>query len=436
MKNILSAILLFLVIETNYCNAQTINYEESLILAQEKSKSLSKILLIRIDSEFSNENLKKEISNPDIIKILNKDFINYRGNSSEIELSRYLRNFNISFFPCLLYFDVKGGLIFIDFGIYNQTNEFLETIKKVNVLNKEKSIIDYDDEYKAGKFDRYFLKNYIKKRMSLGITSNYFLIDKYIDFLEVPELSDYNEVLFILKAGPLAQGKAHRLISVNSKIIDSIYKTEPINVLKEIDETIITNTMNVAVKNKSFAWANAASNYTRLSWGKNYVQADLNATSKLISYYKAVKDTANFLRTASYFYDRYYLNISKDSADRRKIEDSKKINTSGIKGKMFFSYSNLPQPVAYELNNAAAYVIQTGTKNPFYISKALAWSKRALELQDVYGFYDTYAHLLYLSGYYKESEYNQQIAIDMAKKKKLPYEFLEKQLLKIKERTL
>ena len=89
------------------------------------------------------------------------------------------------------------------------------------------SVVDYDSAYAAGNYSNSFLKNYISKRQQAGFTDNANLIEKYVDSLNIIDLNNYGVVLFILKAGPLADGRAFKLAYINKNITDSIFKTEP-----------------------------------------------------------------------------------------------------------------------------------------------------------------------------------------------------------------
>lgn len=58
---------------------------------------------------------------------------------------------------------------------------------------------------------------------------------------------------------------------------------------------------------------------------------------------------------------------------------------------------------ANELNNAAWKFYEIGTKNLNHLTKAMLWSRRAIELNPIVGYYDTLAHILYRMEYYDEA---------------------------------
>ena len=80
-----------------------------------------------------------------------------------------------------------------------------------------------------------------------------------------------------------------------------------------------------------------------------------------------------------------------------------KMNDSTTKKTFSFSYAknNL---VATELNNVAWNFYQMAGSNEKLFFKGNLWSKRAVELEPLPAYYDTYAHLLYKVKLYDEAE--------------------------------
>lgn len=329
MKKHISFFTLLIICSTSVF-AQKINFEKSFEIAQQKAASQAKILFVKISLPQNPDmpSNDKEITFPDVVSKFNANFISYKGDISDTSMTKILRKYAINKFPALLFFDKQGGLITKESGVFTQSSKYLDLANKVLSLSKEKSIIEYDAEYKKGDFDGDFLKQYITKRMQLGITNNASLADQYVEFLKVSDLNSYDEVLFILKAGPLAYGKAHRLASINNQLIDSIYKTEILSTRQTVNNAIINNTMIHAISKKSVTWATAASNFTRTTWGKDYREAQKQSSLKMLNYYKGIKDTANYLRNATYFYDQHYMNIPKDSVEKKRNKNLEQVKNN------------------------------------------------------------------------------------------------------------
>ena len=101
-----------------------------------------------------------------------------------------------------------------------------------------------------------------------------------------------------------------------------------------------------------------------------------------------------------------------------------------------FSFKYSKNAFSAELNNGAYGIYETGTQNPKYLTNALLWSKRSIELDPQAAFYDTLAHLLYRLGFYSEALATQEKAVELARSTKQPYKHLQDELVKIKNKTL
>ena len=80
--------------------------------------------------------------------------------------------------------------------------------------------------------------------------------------------------------------------------------------------------------------------------------------------------------------------------------------------------------------------IRLELKNTFYLTKAILWSKRYIELNPVAGYYDTLSHLLYRLGFYSEAESTQQKAVELAKAEKRNVKQMQEKFMKIKSKSL
>jgi len=253
-------------------------------------------------------------------------------------------------------------------------------------------------------------------------------------------------VLFILKAGPFADGNAYKLATLNKQLIDSIFKTEPMADRVAMNNATITNTMNSAIANKNITRAMASANFTRNTWSSNPVEGQKNWFLKLMQYYKGINDTTKYLQQASAFYEQYYMRLTVDSVRKRDslnyINARKNareisrvvINDTTIRRAVSFTYSK--DSYATELNNAAWTFYQMAVNKNDYLMKAMLWSRRALELSEKPAFYDTYAHLLYRLKFFDEAESMQRKAIESGKVAKIDIKLFQDEYEKIRKKTL
>jgi hypothetical protein len=420
------------------------SFEEAIRLSHEQNKPLS--LLVTMQPPTYVSNFLGILSNPDVVTKFNTNFVNYKVDRSDTSSKAIIRLYNINRFPSLTFLDSKGGIMLTNQIIIPIPQQLLSLADQAIDAIKEKSLIDFDKEYQSGVYNAEFLKDYITKRKIAGIIDNASLIDKYVDFLSVADLDNYSQVLFILKAGPIANSKAHKLAFTNKKIIDSIFKTELYDVRLSIYNMMIANTMASAIATKSIVTANAAANLTRTSWGKDYKQGQKYSSLKMLQYYRAIKDTMTYVSVASYFYDAYYMNISIDSIkkmDQINIEKAKSkaheraiLDLPNGGALQSYSYTYASNNYGNELNNAAWSFYEIGTKNTTDLTKAMLWSKRSIELNPIAAYYDTYAHLLYRLELYAEAENAQQKAVELIKAEKRDVKQAQGELIKIKNKSL
>ena len=168
-----------------------------------------------------------------------------------------------------LFFWMRRRIFFTDIAFLSWDQPLLDIAQRAIKASKEKSLTEFDSAYAAGEKTPEFLREYISRRERAGIKSNADLIEKYVVGLKVSDLYDYRQVLFILKAGPISDGNAYKLASLNRYLIDSIFKTEPLADRVAINNAIIANTLNSAIANKNYSRAMAAANYNRGTWTNN-----------------------------------------------------------------------------------------------------------------------------------------------------------------------
>jgi len=440
---ILPAMLLFFVIAL----AQKIKYEKSLEEAQKISHDQNKPLaiLITIQPPSNVTNFMQGLSDKEVATKFNDTFVNFKIDRTDTASRMIIRQYHITLFPALVFFDSKGGFLFKDAGGFPTPQKYLTMADQAIYASKEKSLIDFDNEYKSGHYNAAFLKDYINKREKADIIDNAALIEKYVDFLSVTDLDNYNQVLFILKAGPLVDGKPFKLAHINRKIIDSIFKTEPLSVRTAINNLIAANTTVDAIATKNITKAIASANYTRTTLTTDFKGGQQNYALRMLQYYYGIKDTANLLRQSGSFYD-YYMNISADSLRRMDQKNMEKKNNAVLErakmnipeGGALESYSYIYAVTNYgsRLNSGAYSVYKTGTKNTSFLIKAMLWSKRSIELSPVSAYYDTLAHLLYRLEFYSEAESTQKKAIELGKKEKRDVKALQDEYEKIQKKTL
>ena len=403
--------------------------------------------------------------NPRIVNFYNKNFVNYLIPSDSPEFADYLTRYHITSYPALLFFNAQGQLVYKAPRPGLSADEIVAYGQEaINASKSGKSLSAYEQKDKAGTLSMEELKEYVQMRIKAGIFDNSELAERYVASLTIGQLDNYKEVLFILQTGPLAYGKAYKLAYTNAKITDSIYKHEPARERIDINNRIISNTFNAAVAKRDYDMLNNLNTFIRAINKKNYQQGNEQATLKSLAFYKAVNDTAKYFSTAYYHYDQYYMRQDLDSlrklalknqqarddmkasmktartlANKRPVRTppSGKNVTTVVTRTVTISGTN--SMTANALNSIAWDFYTMGTRNKNYLTKAMHWSLRSIEIDPDPAYYDTLAHIFYRMRLFDEAILNQNKAIALLMKKpelKKPLEVARLELVKMQERRL
>jgi len=450
-------LILFLAISIwQSSSAQKINYLTSFNDAVNTAEKKHKPILVIIDAPANKQQINFAIDDADVSNKINKDFIVYKTYFSDSSARTFISKYKLNSFPAYLFLHSNKDLFYKDSGSSTLKDKYLTMIEKALDASKERSLSDLEKDYLKNKSNVEALKKYIDARKKIGLTNNAGLIEQYVNYLKIGDLNNYQTVLYILEAGPYSDGLAYKMAYTNRKIVDSLYKTESSEKRSAINNRIINNTMSSAIKTKNSSRAQSAANFSRNTWSNDYIKGTKAQSLEMIKYYAAIKDTANYFRTATYYYDGFYMNLSTDSI--RKIEqknnalshrptnagtaktlskeklDSLSKNTKNViyTKTTFSAYSSY----ALDLNNVAYMFYQMGTNNINHLTKAMLWSRRSIELDQRSAYYDTLAHILYKMGYNEQAIKTQQTAIDKAKEERVSYTHYEGELKKIIEKNL
>ena len=438
------------------------SFENVVALAQKNKKPL--LLIVAMPAKYmTNNTVTHALYDAEVLKKIKDNFVVFETDRDDATVAQLITTYKLINFPSYVFMHPSKDVFHIDYGMSSSTHKYLTMVDKALILSKEKSITELEQGYLANKTDNNILKKLIELKRKNGITNNALLIEEYANNLRISDLNDYQTILFILQAGPLADGNAYKLAYTNRKITDSIYKYEPLQRRVEINNAIISNTLINAVKTKNIRQAQAAANYTRATNSSNYIQANKNSSNNMLYYYKSVKDTSNYIRSAIQYYDAYYMNISADSikkiearqrqlaidkikpmptpgtktVSKEKLDSMIKANPGSVRTEKFTTSTvNMSTSYANELNNAAWTFYETGTKNINHLLKAVTWSTRSIELNPISGYYDTLAHLFYRLGYLEQAIKTEQTAINQAKIEGRPHDAFQDVLKKIKNKEL
>jgi hypothetical protein len=164
----------------------------------------------------------------------------------------------------------------------------------VERFKNNKGLADYDHRYEQNiNVDRVFLKDYINLRRDCGIFENDRLIVRYVDITTALEMIDYEEVLFIFKAGPVIDSNPYHYVRRDYKIVDSIYKNELLPDRIWMNTHMINNTLFKAIGKKDHDL------YARVSSFIYQITPDYDVAKRQVAlndaiFYRAINDTVNY----------------------------------------------------------------------------------------------------------------------------------------------
>ncbi|WP_214227494.1 hypothetical protein [Pedobacter sp. B4-66] len=408
MKKIILLSFIFFNVHLSFSQ---IKFQKSLSDAVKQASSTKKSICIHITIPVYAKGTKSIMDQVSVSSFYNKNFINYKVEMMDSVGRELINKYGVTVFPASVFIDYKQNLI-LKTSTGNNAENALNN-GKTALIRKNSGIMlsTHEEKYANEKHNAKLIKNYINLRMEAGIFDNAKLIDEYVDYKTIGELNDPNEIILILRSGAYAFGKAFNINGLNKTKTDSVFMTLPLQERIDINDRIINNTQNEAIRTKNIAMAPAAMNFTRNTWSHNYNEGSKQSQLKILNYYKAVKDTANYYPQTSYFVDQYYMRVNADSI---RFQDP------SILGKMQSKVPTFNQPspsnanIPDLLNNAAWDFYVLGTRNKLYLSKAFLWVKRAIDLKQNFQYYDTLAQIFYRMEFYDEALINQNKAIDMA----------------------
>ncbi|QNH62045.1 hypothetical protein [Hymenobacter sediminicola] len=454
--------MLICLLLTRAAIGQQLHFEtDSLGKVLQRARQLQKPVFLLFESLPPSTGLTKQeiaqryrsgLNEVTVVRVLQQDFLSVKVSISNPEGRRLARQYRITTFPTYLYLHPDGTVLHRSFGNTSEASRYLldiDTFRRKLTAPDNLSVLE--QRYAQGERNMSFLRQYIEARRSVGAFISPELLDSYVRELPVKAFEEFAQVLFVYQCGPLVDSRAYRLARLNQRLIDSIYTTLPLASRTALNDAIISNTMQAAIKGKDERLAQRGADFARGSWrsSRSYVLAQHAYSQNMLFYYRAVNDTARYLPLLSSFYEQYYMAMPADSV--RKWQKLLQDNRTQFRAAT--PYPNLsqsdasvttqlianprsPDPLAADLNNGAWAVYKSGTRRSTYLTQALRWSQRSVALQPQAAYYDTLAHLLYALRLHAEAEATEQQAIAQAKKEGRPIEGFQQALRKIKTRTL
>ncbi|PVY40695.1 hypothetical protein [Pontibacter virosus] len=457
--------VLFFLFVLSYQSAysQQINFElDSLDAVLVKAQQLQKPVFILVSGPEISKDVPRQmreqmigsgLEHPQVTEAYNTQFVNFKARYRSTAGNLLATKYSIRAFPTFLYLNSDGILIHRNHGNYSSPQRYLDDIKAFqDKQNSTHNLSHFQQEFEKGRRDTDFLRQYLILHKEMGVEPDAKLLDAYAGSLSESGIASFSEVIFIFEFGPLVGSQAHRYARQNQKLVDSLYSSLPYAKRVEINNKIIVNTMRNAIETKDRSMAERGASFARSTWNNDTARGQRTYLSNMLSFYRSTKDTANYIPNAIVYYNRYFMAIPQDSAAKIVTSEKQRQQARIAPGaamaenmreagqttetKVVTRIEAAPSSYTMELNNAAYYMYQTGTKNKTALTNAADWSKRTVDLDPTVAYYHTYALLLYRLEDFKEAEANIQNAIKLAKQNNTPKDWLQEALIRIRSRKL
>lgn len=406
------------------------------------------------------ERSKSGLYAPAVAEKLNQGYLSKELAFGTAEAGGAARRYNVTSYPSYLYFGSDGNLLYRRLGNSSSADTYLRDLAAAEQARQDpQNLGNLAAEVQQGHASADLLRRYLTKRRDLKLPIEPALLDAYARQLPAQAFYQPAEVLFILESGPVVGSPAFQLSHLSQKLIDSLYKNVPLPRRIAFNNLIIKNTLAQAEATKDRALAEKGASFARGTWNGDYQKGQRTYERNMLNFYQAVKDTAGYLRQAIPYYERYYLNLPADTVKKalealrvfrqrqpallHRLDSAARQRAAGHAPVVGTTTTMRPVAVGgppasflQELNNGAWAIYQTGTHNKNYLWRATTWSKRTVDLDPLPYNYDTLAHLLYRLGFYAEAEAREQQAASLARQQKVPASGYERELEKMRKRTL
>ena len=434
---ILSILLLTAISAFSQVNFESLSFDEAL----QRSKKSGKLIFLQLESDEClqcNEVADKAFNDVKLGSLLNQTFICIKLNKNHPDRQKVTTFFNktsISF----------GSLFIAGDGSLIHTFTRTTTLAKAYEEEADKALSkagegirlkNMEQEYNSGNRSIGFMEFYMKTMKSFQLNTDT-LLDQYVSLLPEDSLKSMRTFAFVVSMTPLLESNAYEKLNLFYEAINKKKYNSNFPLHSTIKNQIGYKSLQKAITQKDEQYAIRTALFVKKIYLNDPEKASKAYDTYLLDYYNGINDTIRYLQQAANYYDRYYMGISADSV---KKQDTLKMNELAKKQTPVMEkrgdsmvmrtqilYSSVAQSLSNKLSEAARKFLESTADN-MYLSKALKWSEKALELYENYTTLNVYALLLYKTGNKKEAVSWQEKAILLKKKRGFDTKGLEKEL--------
>jgi thioredoxin-related protein len=436
-------LLFFLLLIPAAFQAQVNFITTSFETALNNSSENGKLIFLQFDAaECSkcNEVADKAFANKELSELLQQTFICLRIDVNHPDRKMIQDLYDIKSFGS--YFIDQNRTLIHSFR--KSTTNFKEYKQQVDIIltkaGEDIRLNQLQKDYASNR-NTDLLEMVLEKRKSLGLDTDS-LLEEYALMLKPDSTRSIRVIGFIAQMAPVIGTNADNILRRDQGYFNRAWFGLSMQVRLAINNRIIRKSIQKAIREKNEQYAYRVAAFARSTHtNQNSPAATKGLEMNMLSYYKGVNDTVNYLIRAVYYYDNYYMSISLDSIRRRDSLNKQQLlarviarQPSDDPGKITrtIRYSPMGQFLARDLNEGA-WNVYLMTNDPLYLQKALQWSKKAISFWESPELLDTWSRLLYKTGKKSEAMEKAEAAIALQKKQGFPTEHYETVLTRMKK---
>lgn len=361
---------------------------------KDKAKAENKLIMVDAFADWCvpcKMMAKDVFTKPEVGEFYNSTFINYQIDAEKGEGVDFAKEYQIEFYPTILYIDGSGKVVEKKIGAMSP-ELFLAAGK--NVADPESRFTTLDEKYKAGDRSGELVRKYIR---SLGAS-----------------MQPYEEVMAeYFKTQPQEEWTNSENASL---IVDMVFDPK-----SDLFKYMVSNRDKFA----AVSGEKAVNEKILNAYGYDIFQnASLWSEKDLESYFKEIESLG--FKLPENFRSRSYVDFYQAKGDWKKF-----VKYADEYVNKHMDYTD--KPAASGMLNSYAWTVYENLSDEKSLEKASKWAKKSIELDRTYYNLDTYAALQYKLGNLDEAEKYCKLAIKKGKEDNLdvgPTEEMLKQIQK------
>ena len=288
------------------------------------------------------------------------------------DATRVKKVYSVNAFPTFLFFTPNGKLLYKNSGLQDAT-ALIKTAS--DVANPENNYYEFLEEYKKGKRDyrRFAFMAFAAMRLKDTVTANK-LAKEYLATLKGNDLFTKNNIDFLAEFTRTTKDRGFNLIYKNSQKINSIMQDQDYSqkvIQSLIYRTHVTDVLTKASAQNEHPDFDFLERLLTKQFGSYYAKRVIASAKP--GWYRKQKDYKQYAKYLVLFFNQYeFPSFPLFKSSNNSTED-------------------------FVLNNYAWEVFKYSDDKE-ELTKALAWSNRAVMMNPAANWIDTYANLLYKIG--------------------------------------